>query len=70
MFGGGLLTLCLVAAVLALICLFAVLKVSGDGDRAARRTERHLIPHSEVTVTEVGAAASAARRNDNRPLIG
>jgi hypothetical protein len=39
----------------AALLVFALMKVARDSDRAARRTERMLLPLSDVTVTHAGS---------------
>lgn len=37
---------------LILLIGLAFMRISGDQDRAARRAEKRLIPHSDVTITQ------------------
>ena len=47
----GLLLVGVVALTLLAVFLYALFRISGENDRAARRAEKELIPHSDVTVT-------------------
>jgi len=40
---------------LVLLVGLAFMRISGDQDRAARRAEKRLIPHSDVTITQFGS---------------
>ena len=44
----------LVGWALVLLVGLAFMRISGDQDRAARRAEKRLIPHSDVTITQFG----------------
>jgi hypothetical protein len=51
----GWMILGLVACALAGLVVYTMLKVSGDCDSKARRTEKELFPFSDVTVTQAGS---------------
>ena len=48
----NLIMLVLVGWGLVLLVGLAFMRISGDQDRAARRAEKRLIPHSDVTITQ------------------
>jgi len=50
----NLIMLVLVGWGLVLLVGLAFMRISGDQDRAARRAEKRLIPHSDVTITQHG----------------
>jgi hypothetical protein len=50
---GGIL-LALVAWTLGSVFVLVLCRMAGDQDRAARRSEKELIPHSDVTLTQFG----------------
>lgn len=50
----NLIMLGLVGWALVLLVGLAFMKMSSDQDRAARRAEKRLIPHSDVTITQYG----------------
>ncbi len=52
----GWILLGLVGWSLAMLALLLVMRMSGDQDRAARREQAHLYPHSDETITQSGVA--------------
>jgi hypothetical protein len=50
----GWITLAAIAVGISWLVTFALLKMADENDRAARHTERKLIPFSDVTVTQAG----------------
>jgi hypothetical protein len=51
--GGTIYLLGLVGVGIAFLFLYALLKMAHDSDRAARHTEKRLVPYSDVTLTEI-----------------
>jgi hypothetical protein len=52
----NLIMLVMVAWGLVLLLGLVFMKMASDQDRAARRTEKRLIPHSDVTITQYGSS--------------
>ena len=50
----GWIVLGLIGWALGLIFVLALIKMSGDQDRAARHEQKRLDPHSDVTITQFG----------------
>lgn len=44
----------IVAWGLGLLVALVLFRMAGDQDRAARHNHKHLIPHSDVTITQFG----------------
>lgn len=59
MLGGALWALGGVGITLALVAVFAIMKMAQDNDRAARHSEKSLVPHSDVTITELESRRGA-----------
>jgi hypothetical protein len=51
----GVILLAVVAWAFASAFVLVLCRMSGDQDREARRAEKDLIPHSDVTVTHYGS---------------
>ncbi len=54
MMHGGWIVIGIVGYILLGIGVFALMKVSSESDRVARRTEKRMLPYSDVEVTEAG----------------
>ena len=52
----GWILLGLVGWALGLVVVLALLRMSGDQDRAARHEQKRLDPYSDVTITRTGEA--------------
>jgi hypothetical protein len=50
----GWILLAIVGWALGIVLLLALLRMSGDQDRAARHHQKHLDPYSDVTITRSG----------------
>jgi hypothetical protein len=45
----------IVGWVLGFLFVLVLMRIAGDGDRAARHAQRDIDPHSDVTITRSGA---------------
>ncbi len=50
----GWIVLGIIAWALGLMLVLALLRISGDQDRAARHAQKRLDPYSDITITQLG----------------
>lgn len=50
----GWIVLGIIAWALGLLVVLALLRMSGDQDRAARHAQKRLDPYSDITITQLG----------------
>lgn len=60
----GWILLALVGWALGLVFTLILLRMASDQDRAARREEKHLFPHSDVTITQFGYDPHVAKTRE------